>query len=81
METPVKSIADVGAVVRRARKKAGLRQVDAALAIGVSPPVINKLEQGREIWLSKTLEICNALGIEVVLREPAARYVVKASQS
>jgi transcriptional regulator with XRE-family HTH domain len=58
----------MGEVVRKARKSAALRQVDAARMVGVSLPVLNKLEQGREVWLSKAFEICNALGIEVILR-------------
>jgi transcriptional regulator with XRE-family HTH domain len=68
METAVRSVNELGDVVRKARKAALLRQVDAARMIGVSPPVLNKLEQGREVWLSKAFAICNALGIEVILR-------------
>ena len=68
MEAPIKTLSDFGQIVLSARKSNGLRQVEAAHLIGVSPPVLNKLEQGREIWLSKALDICNALGIEVILR-------------
>jgi transcriptional regulator with XRE-family HTH domain len=71
MQTAVRSVAELGEVVRKARKAALFRQVDAARLIGVSPPVLNKLEQGREVWLSKAFEICNALGIEVILRTRA----------
>ena len=68
MDTRIETPSDFGQVVRQARKTGELRQVDAARLIGVSPPVLNKLEQGKEVWLSKALEICNALGIEVILR-------------
>lgn len=68
MEIMIETLADFGQVVLRARKANNLRQVEAAHLIGVSPPVLNKLEQGKEIWISKALEICNGLGIEVVLR-------------
>jgi transcriptional regulator with XRE-family HTH domain len=68
MDKRVQTLAEFGQIVRDVRKSSPLRQVDAAHLIGVSPPVLNKLEQGREVWLSKALEICNSLGIEVVLR-------------
>lgn len=70
MDTTVRTIEEFGAVVRGARKAGGLRQVEASHLVGVSPPVLNKLEQGKEVWLSKAIEICNALGIELVLRTP-----------
>lgn len=70
MEKRVQTVAEFGQVVREARKCGRLRQVEAAHLIGVSPPVLNKLEQGKEVWLSKALEICNSLGIEVLLRIP-----------
>ena len=68
MDTIVRTIEEFGVVVRDTRKAGGLRQVEASHLIGVSPPVLNKLEQGKEVWLSKAIEICNALGIELVLR-------------
>ena len=71
MDVVVSNMESFGRVVRAARKQqVALGQVEAARLIGVSPPVINKLEQGKEVWLSKALEICNGLGIEVVLRLP-----------
>ena len=70
MDTEIRTLSDFGSVIRKARKSADLRQVDAAHLIGVSPPVLNKLEQGREVWLSKAISICNALGVEIILRFP-----------
>ena len=70
MDKEIRTISDFGSVVHQARKSANLRQVDAAHLIGVSPPVLNKLEQGKEVWLSKAIGICNALGIEIILRLP-----------
>ena len=67
-EERVETLADFGRIVRAVRKNNALRQVEAARLIGVSPPVLNKLEQGKEVWLSKALDICNALGIELILR-------------
>ena len=68
MEVVVKTLQDVGRVILENRKSVGLLQKEAAQLIGVSPPVLNKIEQGREIWLSNALKIFHALGIEVVLR-------------
>lgn len=71
MDITVASIEDFGRAVREARKtRAALGQVEAARLIGVSHPVLNKLEQGKEVWLSKALAVCQGLGIEVVLRLP-----------
>ena len=70
MEKKIETVSDFGEVVVTARKASALRQVDAAYLIGVSPPVLNKLEQGKEVWLSKALTICKGLGIEIVLRFP-----------
>lgn len=71
MDIPVGDMQEFGRVVREVRKnQAKLGQVAASRLIGVSPPVLNKLEQGKEVWLSKALEICNGLGIQVILRLP-----------
>lgn len=71
MDISVTDSVSFGHAIREVRKnQAALGQVEAARLIGVSPPVLNKLEQGKEIWLSKALAICNGLGIEVVLRLP-----------
>lgn len=72
MEAKIETSSDFGEFIRKARKSGNLRQVEAARLIGVSPPVLNKLEQGKEVWLSKALEVCKALGVEIVLRVPEA---------
>jgi transcriptional regulator with XRE-family HTH domain len=67
----VHTLEEFGLAIRKVRKSlAGLRQIEAAHLIGISPPVLNKLEQGKEVWLSKALEVCQALGIEIVLHLP-----------
>ena len=71
MDIKASTIETFGQFVRDVRKRhTDLGQVDAARLIGVSPPVMNKLEQGKEVWLSKALDICNGLGIEIILRFP-----------
>lgn len=71
MDVTVGTPEDFGRAIREVRKElAQLRQVEAAHLVGVSPPVLNKLERGREVWLSKALMVCNALGVEIVLRIP-----------
>ena len=67
----VRTPEEFGAAVLQARKAGALRQVEAAHLIGVSPPVLNKLENGKEVWLSKAIDVCNALGIEIVLNIPS----------
>ena len=69
MDIQITDPVEFGEAVKLARKKiAGLGQVESARLLGVSPPVMNKLEQGKEVWLSKAIDICNGLGIEIILR-------------
>ena len=68
MEKTVNSLVEIGEVIKARRRQEGFRQVDLAQWIGVSPPVLNKIEQGKEIRLSLLLHICQELGIEIVLR-------------
>jgi DNA-binding XRE family transcriptional regulator len=71
MDIQITTPEEFGKVVREARKhRAHLRQVEAAQIIGVSHTVLNKLEQGKEVWLSKAIELCNGVGIEIILRIP-----------
>ena len=68
MERRVESLLDIGLVIKARRHQAKFRQVDLAHWIGVSPPVLNKIEQGKEIRLSLLLRVLHDLGIEMVLR-------------
>jgi y4mF family transcriptional regulator len=56
----------LGALVRDARKAAGLTQPDLALAAGTGTPFIVDLERGKStIQLGKVLDVLRALGIEL----------------
>ena len=41
--------ADVGPMILAARERAGLRQVDAARAVGISAPYMRQLETGQRV--------------------------------
>ncbi|MCP5116145.1 MAG: helix-turn-helix transcriptional regulator [bacterium] len=54
------------ALVRKARKSAGVRQVDLAAALGQPQPSVSKYESGeRRLDLPELYEVCLALGISL----------------
>lgn len=69
---------DVGYLVRAARKAQGLRQDDAAGAMGVSDMFLSGLENGAAgVRLDKLLQVLKGLGIVLqadVSAEVAAKY-------
>lgn len=73
----------LGPVVRATRKAQGLRQDDAAGAIGVSENFLGKIERGGETaqW-GKMFQVLKGLGIRVVLDVPeeAAERVARAME-
>jgi len=59
-----------GRLIRKTRKKLGINQVDLAEKIGLSHQPINQFENGFEsISLSNLRKICDAIGLEVLIRE------------
>lgn len=66
---------DFGNAVRNSRKKSGLRLVDAALALGISPTALCNLEQGKGgTRLSTALRVAAELGVEITLSRPADHF-------
>ena len=66
--TRIASSTDIGAVVRRARKIAGLRQDDLAGLAGVGTRFLIELEAGKPtVRLDKLLAVLATLGIELHL--------------
>lgn len=66
MRIPLSTPEDIGAVVRATRLAEGLRQDDAAGAIGVSDVFLWKLEKGSPgIRLDKLLQVLQGLGIQL----------------
>lgn len=64
----VQTIADIGQLVRRARKAQKLRQPDLAGACGTSVRFIVELERGKPTaQVGKVLQVLRMLGIRVSL--------------
>ncbi|AMR78779.1 helix-turn-helix domain-containing protein [Cupriavidus nantongensis] len=64
---------DIGAAVRAARKAGGMRQDDAAGAIGVSENFMVRVENGAEgIQWGKLFQVLQGLGLRVTVDLPEA---------
>ena len=71
MPNRVLTPAEIGAVVRNARKAAGLRQYELAGAAGVGLRFLVELERGKPTaQLGKTLEVLRALGCRFDIAPP-----------
>jgi transcriptional regulator with XRE-family HTH domain len=59
-----------GRLIRQARKKSGYTQLELCKKLGLSHAPINQVENGWEsISLFNLRMICEAVGLEVVIRE------------
>lgn len=73
MPNRVPTPAEIGEVVRAARKAAGLRQYELAGAAGVGLRFLVELERGKPTaQLGKTLQVLEALGCAFDLTPPEA---------
>ncbi|WP_454741876.1 helix-turn-helix domain-containing protein [Cupriavidus necator] len=73
MQLPLSDPSDIGAFVRAARKAQGLRQDDAAGAIGVSENFMVRVENGAEgIQWGKLFQVLEGLGLRVTVDVPEA---------
>ncbi len=73
MQFQLGDAAEIGAVVRASRKAHGMRQDDAAGAIGVSENFMVRVENGAEgIQWGKLFQVLNGLGIRLVVDVPEA---------
>lgn len=65
--------ADIGKMIREARKKLGVTQKALALTSGTGLRFIIDLEKGKETCeIGKALAVLNTLGIKMTLTPPAA---------
>jgi len=65
-DTPIFSACEIGACIRKARKRAGLTQADAAGLCGVSVPFFNAVENGKgTAQIDKVLHVCRQLGVRL----------------
>ncbi len=73
MRIQVSDASDIGALVRAARKAQGIRQDDAAGAIGVSESFMVRAENGADgIQWGKLFQVLAGLGIRVWADMPEA---------
>lgn len=74
MEKHVLTPAEIGSIVRTARKALGLRQDELAGASGVGLRFIVDLEAGKPTaQIGKTLQVLAALGCSINITPPATR--------
>jgi HTH-type transcriptional regulator / antitoxin HipB len=73
-ETPIRSSAELGAVIREQRKRLALKQLDLAGLGNTGNRFIVDLENGKPtVQLQKVLDLMDLLGLEVVVRTKASR--------
>lgn len=81
MPIQVKDASDIAAVVRAARKAQGIRQDDAAGAIGVSENFMVRVENGAEgIQWGKLFQVLAGLGIRVWADLPESATALVAAE-
>ena len=69
--TSVRTVAELGAVVRRLRRAQGLTQVELGELALVGARFIGELERGkRSVQLDKVLAVLGAVGVDVQLQYP-----------
>lgn len=70
MEVFARSIDQVGAAIRRHRRRIGLNQADLGQRANVRQATISALERGEVgVQLRTLLDVISALGLELVIRE------------
>ncbi|WP_158896784.1 MULTISPECIES: helix-turn-helix domain-containing protein [unclassified Pseudomonas] len=71
MQLILKNAADLGALVRQARKAQSLRQDDAAGSLGVSENFLGKVERGGEtVQWGKLFQVLEGLGVRLIVDLP-----------
>lgn len=69
-ETYIWDGSDLGNVLRERRRSLGIRQADAAAALGFSPRLLSEIENGRDtVGYGKILKYAGFLAMDLVLRE------------
>ena len=68
-QTLAKDPAEIGKIVRQARKDAGLRQAQAAALCGVGTRFLSDLENGKTtLHLGKVLKVLHGFGLRVSIK-------------
>ncbi len=68
MSQSARTAKQIGAIIRRVRRNAGLTQTDLGKRIGLRQATISRLEKGEdETKLSTLLDALSALGLEIII--------------
>lgn len=68
MPLPITTPKALGAAVREARRREGLRLEDVAVAAGTGIRFVSELERGKQTaQLGETLRVINAVGLRLTL--------------
>lgn len=71
MQTTLKNAAELGSLIRLARKAQNIRQDDAAGSIGVSENFLGKVERGSEsVQWGKLFQVLDGLGLRLIVDLP-----------
>jgi transcriptional regulator with XRE-family HTH domain len=71
-------LADVGPILKEARRAANLSQEQLAAPLGMSRATISAIESGRcqEIGFSKLAALLNTVGLEIAVRPRTSRPTI-----
>lgn len=68
MNQSARTVKQIGAIIRRARRSAGLTQTELGKKVGMRQATISKLEKGEPATqLSTLLDALTALGLEIII--------------
>ena len=68
MQQSARTTRQIGAIIRRARRSAGMNQTELGEKVGLRQATISKLERGEPATrLSTLLDVLSALGLEIVI--------------
>ncbi len=68
MKQSARTAKQIGAIIRRARRNAGMNQTELGKKIGLRQATISKLERGEPATqLSTLLDVLSALGLEIII--------------
>lgn len=68
MKQSARTAKQIGAIIRRARRNAGMNQTELGKKIGLRQATISKLERGEPATqLSTMLDALSALGLEIII--------------
>ncbi len=68
MKQSARTTKQIGAIIRRARRNAGMNQTELGEKVGLRQATISKLERGEPATqLSTMLDALSALGLEIII--------------